>query len=665
VQPKTLKRFIFISLFSLSANFLFAQNIDSLLKALPQTKDTNRVKTLLEISGYYNNKENDKALEYSLRALEAAKKTNNPKFIARANVLVGNDYNSMGDYSNAIEYLIKGFGIYEKAKNYRGASRAANAIGNMYLGQGNNRKAKEYYSIVVHYAKILKDPYVESLGYLGYSNVYSKTGDLKNALTYIDKCCAGFKEANREFEYLASVINKASILNELKQHEQALNTFMGCLPEIEKLGDKYFLSTNYMGIGSTLTSLGRGKEALSYLRKARTINTELNALDDLKSIFKNMSAAHRSLGHSDSAYYYLNRYVILNDSLFEIENQQQINELEAKYQTQKKDAEIKEQHAKLLTQTTQIKLRDEKEAKDALFRNGLIVVLVLTVGFLGFVYRSNIQKKKAYLQVSQQKNIIQQKNTEILDSIEYAKRIQRTLLASDSFLQKQLNDHFILYKPKDIVSGDFYWAAEIVDESGNKNFMLCTADCTGHGVPGAFMSLLCISFLNEITRDSRIIKPNEVFTKLKREIVLSLNPDEAIQTQDGMDAVLCKFDFNNMKMQMACANNPVIIIRKEEIIEIRPDKNPIGKNERTGYDYTLHSIDLKKGDQVYTFTDGYADQFGGQSGKKFKYKQFKKMIFDNRHLSMAEQKSKLESVIESWKGNLEQLDDILVIGIKV
>ncbi len=642
-----------------------AQNIDSLLNVLPQTKDTLRVKTLLDISNYYNNKDNDKALEYSLRAIEAAKKTNNLKFVALSNVLVGNNYNSMGDYSNAISYLIKGFSIYEKAKMHKGASRAANAIGNMYLGQGNNKKALEYYSIVVHYAKILKDPYVESLGYMGYSNVYSKTGDLKNALTYIDKCAAGFKEAGRNFEYLASVINKASILNELKQHEQALKVFMTCLPEIEAMGDKYFLSTNYMGIGSTLTSLGRGKEALGYLRKARAINAELNALDDLKSIFRNMSAAHRSLGYSDSAYFYLNRYVVLNDSLFEIENQQQINELEAKYQTQKKDAEIKEQHAKLLTQTTEMKLRDAKEAQNALFRNALIIGLILTFVFLIFVYRSNIQKKIAYQKVSLQKSIIEQKNTEILDSIAYARRIQRTLLASDSFLKKQLNDHFILYKPKDIVSGDFYWAAEIVDETGHKNFMLCTADCTGHGVPGAFMSLLCISFLNEITRDSRIIKPNEVFTKLKKEIVLSLNPEDAIHTRDGMDAVLCRFDFKNMKMQMACANNPVLIIRNEEMIEIKPDKNPIGKNEQTGYDYTLHKIDLQKGDQVYTFTDGYADQFGGKAGKKFKYKQFKQMIFENRFLSMNEQKNKLESVIESWKGSLEQLDDILVIGIKV
>ena len=642
-----------------------AQNIDSLLKILPQTKDTNRVKTLIEISGYYNNKENEKALEYSLRALEAAKKANQPKFIARANVLVGNHYTSMGDYANAIEYLINGFDIYEKSKNNRGASRAANAIGNMYLGQGNYRKAKEYYSLVIHFAKNINDTYGESLGNMGLSNVCSKTNDLKGALTYIEKSSAGFKEADRNFEYLASIVNKASILSEMQKYTEAYKTFLSCLPEVEKMGDKYFLSTIYLGLGNTLASLNKSKESLAYLRKALVVNRELKAMDDLKSIYQSMARSFKMQGNTDSAYYYLNKHLFLNDSLFKIENQQQINELEAKYQTQKKDAEIKAQHAKLITRDAEIKIRDAEDRKNALFRNALIIGLLLTVVFLIFVFRSNIQKKKAYQQVSQQKNIIEQKNTEILDSIEYAKRIQRTLLASDSFLNKQLNEHFILYKPKDIVSGDFYWAAEIVDETGNKNFMLCTADCTGHGVPGAFMSLLCISFLNEITRDSRIIKPNEVFTKLKREIVLSLNPDEAVQTQDGMDAVLCRFDFKNMKLQMACANNPVLIVRNQEVIEIRPDKNPIGKNERTGYDFTLHNVDLQKGDMVYTFTDGYADQFGGESGKKFKYKQFKQMIFENRFLSMTEQKNKLEQAIDKWKGNLEQLDDILVIGIKV
>jgi serine phosphatase RsbU (regulator of sigma subunit) len=665
VQTKMLNRFILFLLFSASAQFLHAQNIDSLLKILPQTKDTNRTKTLIEISGYYNNKDNSKALEYSLRALESAKKANKPKFIARANVLVGNHYTSMGDYANAIEYLINGFDIYEKSKNNRGASRAANAIGNMYLGQGNYRKAKEYYSLVIHFAKIINDTYGESLGNMGLSNVCSKTNDLKGALTYIEKSSAGFKEADRNFEYLASIVNKASILSEMQKYTEAYKTFSSCLPEVEKMGDKYFLSTIYLGLGNTLASLNKSNESLAYLRKALVVNRELKAMDDLKSIYQSMARAFKMQGNTDSAYYYLNKHVFLNDSLFKIENQQQINELEAKYQTQKKDAEIKQQQAKLVTRDAEIKVRDAEDRKNALFRNALIIGLLLTVVFLVFVFRSNIQKKKAYQQVSQQKNIIEQKNTEILDSIEYAKRIQRTLLASDSFLDKHLNEHFILYKPKDIVSGDFYWAAEIVDESGNKNFMLCTADCTGHGVPGAFMSLLCISFLNEITRESRIIKPNEVFTKLKREIVVSLNPDEAIQTQDGMDAVLCKFDFKNMKMQMACANNPIIILRKAELIEILPDKNPIGKNERTGYDYTLHSFELQKGDQIYTFTDGYSDQFGGNSGKKFKYKQFKQMIFDNRYLSMTEQKNKLESAIESWIGKLEQLDDILVIGIRV
>ncbi|HLP12862.1 MAG TPA: SpoIIE family protein phosphatase [Flavobacteriales bacterium] len=662
------KKFI-LPLLVLTGLNLRAQNVDSLLKILPQAKDTNRVIILDAISNEYNNRDNQKSIDYAIEAYEYAKKINNKKFRGSTSVMLGNAYNSLGDYTTAIKYLIEGMNLYESSKNYKGASRAANALGNLYLGQGNNTKALEYYNIVVRFGKLLKADYTISLGYMGVSSVYSNTGELDKALEFVNKAISGFTMVKRDFETLACIINKATILNSLKRDREAYDVYMGVLPTIEKMNDKYFLSNVYLNLGTTLINLGKSKEGLPYLRKALVVNKELKAYANEVTIFKAMAKAFQDMRKMDSAYFYLDKCVVLKDSLYKMENQQQINELETKYQMDKKNSQLKEKEAQLVAQVAQSKLKDAQQAADdarnGLFRNVLIVILLSAVVVLFFVYRSNIHKKKAYKEVSLQKSIVEQKNTEILDSIEYARRIQRTLLASDTFLKKQLNDHFILYKPKDIVSGDFYWASEIIDTNGKRNFMMCTADCTGHGVPGAFMSLLCISFLNEITRNGNIIQPNEVFTKLKQEIVLSLNPDEAVHTRDGMDAVLCRFDFDNLQLEMACANNPVLIVRNHEVIEIKPDKNPIGKNERTGYDYTLHKVALQKGDQVYTFTDGYADQFGGESGKKFKYRQFKEMIFANRLLSMSEQKTKLEAVIEKWKGNLEQLDDILVIGIRV
>jgi PAS domain S-box-containing protein len=258
-------------------------------------------------------------------------------------------------------------------------------------------------------------------------------------------------------------------------------------------------------------------------------------------------------------------------------------------------------------------------------------------------------------------NIIHEKNREITDSIHSAKRIQQALLASDTLLQKSLPEYFVLYKPKDIVSGDFYWASEI-----DNKFVLITADCTGHGVPGAFMSLLNISYLNEAIIEKRINSPEKILEYVRSRIISSLNPEGSdMESKEGMDAVLCIYDFKNLWLRFACANNPLWILRKNELIKYKPDKMPVGMHYGEEKPYSVNTIGLRKGDIVYTFTDGYADQFGGTNGKKFKYKALKELLLSIQTKTMAEQKEILDTTFENWKGNLEQVDDLLVIGIRI
>ncbi len=266
------------------------------------------------------------------------------------------------------------------------------------------------------------------------------------------------------------------------------------------------------------------------------------------------------------------------------------------------------------------------------------------------------------LEINTQKAVIEEKNKDILDSIHYAKRIQRALLASETLLGKNLPEHFVLYRPKDIVSGDFYWAAEVPGEK----FLLLTGDCTGHGVPGAFMSLLNISILHEITSGMNITSPENVLNTQREAIIMSLNPEGSEEvSKDGMDCVLCSFDFNNRKLEFACANNPLWVIRNGELFDFRPDKYPVGLHEGEKQPFTRHELDLLPGDVVYTFTDGYADQFGGPRGKKFKYAQLKEVLRSVAALPMHEQKTHLEKTFDAWKGNLDQLDDMLVVGVKI
>jgi serine phosphatase RsbU (regulator of sigma subunit) len=233
------------------------------------------------------------------------------------------------------------------------------------------------------------------------------------------------------------------------------------------------------------------------------------------------------------------------------------------------------------------------------------------------------------------------------------------MITSDHYISQFLKDFFIFYRPKDIVSGDFYWA---VNHAGK--FYMIVADCTGHGVPGAFMSLLNISFLNEIVLEKNIHRPDTILNEQRRHIIRALNPTGTEESKDGMDCVLFNINFNSLELEFAAANNSFYIIRQGAILHCQADKMPVGKGEDER-PFTYNSIQLQKNDALYIFTDGFADQFGGPKGKKFKYRQFEELLLANAHLPMSEQPAVLEAAFQNWRGDLEQVDDVLVLGFKI
>lgn len=274
-----------------------------------------------------------------------------------------------------------------------------------------------------------------------------------------------------------------------------------------------------------------------------------------------------------------------------------------------------------------------------------------------FVKVETLQKETEY-----QKLEIELKNKEITDSINYAKRIQFTLLANDNYLQQNLNEHFILFKPKDIVSGDFYWATKFVDTTSqnfDETFFLAVCDSTGHGVPGAFMSLLNISFLNEAITERKMLKPNEIFDYVRTKLIESVSQNGG---KDGMDGIL--LSISGDKIYYASANNSSVLISNGNITELNKDKMPVGFGEKK-QNFGLHEIIYQKGDMLYLYTDGFADQFGGERAKKYKYKQLNQLLASISDLPMEEQKIRLEKEFYRWKGDLEQVDDVCVIGIKL
>jgi serine phosphatase RsbU (regulator of sigma subunit)/ligand-binding sensor domain-containing protein len=280
--------------------------------------------------------------------------------------------------------------------------------------------------------------------------------------------------------------------------------------------------------------------------------------------------------------------------------------------------------------------------------------------------------KERTAEVVAQKHLIEEKHKEITDSINYAERIQRSFLATKNMLDENLKDYFVFFKPKDVVSGDFYWAASTPlshPENSRKLFYVATADSTGHGVPGAIMSLLNITSLEKSVEHN--IQTSDILNDTRKHIIERLKKDGSEDGgKDGMDCSLCGYDFENKKLFITAANNPVWIMRKNaentfDAIEIKPDKMPVGKHDRQDVPFTQHEFDLLPGDVIYTLTDGFPDQFGGDKGKKFMSKNLRELLASNAHLPMKEQYNLLQTTFVNWVGSQEQIDDVTIIGVRI
>ena len=309
--------------------------------------------------------------------------------------------------------------------------------------------------------------------------------------------------------------------------------------------------------------------------------------------------------------------------------------------------------------------------------SSLLVLFVIASLFIFFRWRNaalikanekleaTVEKRTHQLQeekkeTEKQKDLVDEKQKEILDSIHYASRIQQALLTGEAYIKENFKaEHFILFKPKDIVAGDFYWAIQ-----KHNLFYMATCDCTGHGVPGAFMSMLNINFFNENVIKRELKMPNEILNNQRAEIIKALNPNGNENSKEGMDCVLCAYDLQNMKVYFSAAYSQISIVRNGALLEFKGDKMSVGKHDRDQEPFTLNTVELKKGDVIYTFTDGYPDQFGS-TNKKLKSKVLKKILLQISNLSMSEQKKYLDNFIKDWKGNMEQTDDILLIGVKI
>ncbi|MCK4663786.1 MAG: tetratricopeptide repeat protein [Bacteroidales bacterium] len=610
---------------------------------------------------YYYQSNYNKALKYYQKSLLIFQETDNKEKIAILLNSIGLINFYLGKYDEAIKYFNKSLKINEEINNKQGIAMCLQNIAMVYVDWKNYEKALEYYkeALEINYELDKKSRIAALLQNIGI--IYTKYDNYDKTIEYYQKSYEIFEKIDDK-QGIACVLNNiGEVYKAWNKNEIALNYFQKSLALFEELGFKYGITANFYNIGEIYLGCRKYKLALEYFDKSLNTAKSIHLKEYIFDNYNIFSETYFAMGNYKKALEYYKKYTTLKDSVFSEETHKQIIEIQTKYETDKKKKEIEI-------------LNKEKELhKVKIARQNIIIYAVIAGLFLLsilalLIYNRYRYKQKANKLLTRQNNeiksqrdkiAVQQKN--ITDSIQYASRIQNALLPEDVYIKEVIPEHFILNKPKDIVSGDFYWLKQI------KNMLIITvADCTGHGVPGAFMSMLGVSFLNEIVKDKNIISASQALNRLNESVKKALHQtgkdDEA---RDGMDIALCVINKDTLELEFSGAYNPVYIVRNKELIQLKGDKRPIGIHLKRDIVFTDKQLQLQKGDLIYIFSDGYIDQFGGEKGTKFKATPFKKLLVNIYDKTMDEQKEILNNTIEEWKGNYEQIDDILIMGIKI
>lgn len=515
--------------------------------------------------------------------------------------------NSSGKPETALYPGLKGMEYYLNHITDPDYTMACYVIGTIYKDLKKHHEAERYYKMGIAFTKDYTG--WDARVYAGLSNILSDRGEYDEAIQMGQKGLELLRSEDNQIGISRLLNDLGSIYHRLKKYDQALEYIFEALKIRQENKLKHFVVGSLIDLGNIYFETNQYEKALDFYLQAEPLAIETNHAWRLTIIYRRVADIYKKIDEPRKAVEVFEKLIDLTNS-------------------------IKHEEKEIKISQSENKLLKEKEAEIERLRN--------------------VELKHAY-------DLIAEKNKEITDSIHYANRIQKTILAPESELQQFLQNYFVFFQPKDIVSGDFYWSI-VMDRGNNKqDFYLAVCDSTGHGVPGAFMSLLNTNYLNEAIYEKQIIEPHLILNYVRQRLIESISKEGQ---KDGFDGILVRINLSEKKLEYAAANNAPILIRNGEIIQLQTNKMPVGHGEKND-SFSLHHIELQTGDALYLYTDGYADQFGGASGKKFKYKPFNQMLSDISHLPVKEQEEKLRTHFENWKGGLEQVDDVCVIGVRL
>lgn len=643
---------------------LFSQNreFDSLKSVLKSTNDpADRAALLIKIarSIYIHNP--DSSFPYCQQAEITSKNSNNEVQLGYAFHCEARYYLVKGDLTSSLQKISEAIKLFEKTNEKTGLARCY-SLKSVALGRLNKNEE------TIEYLLRSRTIYEETKDTDGLAGVLTNLSNSYCELKQYDK---GFeilneyrklnlKRSDRDFFYEISL---GKLYFETNKYIEAIDHFKTAT----QIAKQYkMLDSEITGltlVAECYTKLNNIIAAKSFYSSAIELSVNNKLIVEEAEALKGIINVYESEQDFKNAYASVKKLKSIEDSIFNIEKIKSINEIENKLQITSKEKIIAEQNLKI-----------EKEKTEQASLKSLLIAVFVGLAFLVIIlivlFKSN-QRTKQFLsliekqkqEVENQKEIIEIKNKDVMDSIMYARHIQASMLPSVKILSSLFKDHFILYKPKDVVAGDFYWTEKV-----NENIFFVAGDCTGHGVPGAMVSVVACNSLNRAVNEFKLNDPGLIFDKVNALMQETFSKSDHI-VNDGMDGVLCMFDVKNSQLYYTGAHNPILIASNSNegnhITILTTDKQPIGRFKENTKPFQTQKVELKKGETIYLYTDGFADQFGGPKGKKYKNKRLQEFLKTISPLDLKTQKEKLNSEFENWRGKLDQVDDVLVVGIRI
>ncbi|PCH69612.1 MAG: hypothetical protein COC01_01190 [Bacteroidetes bacterium] len=715
-MKKLIFLFLAFFLFFLSVHTSIAQDrdlVDSLEVALLNTEvDTIKVRLLVKLGVEYGKSDPDKRLEYGLKAKELAEKTGYTFGVLYAFKIIAQVYTTKGELDKAMEIHQERMKISRQLNKTDEIIGSYNSIGENYRQRGEYQLALKNYLLGLKLCDELsrgsnsKNRLKTHKGWF-YNNmalVYGTLGNPERALEFHEKSLEISNSMNNDRGKAITYNNMAIIYLERGDLEISKNYFMQAVRLQEKLGNKEHIALAYGNAGEIYTELGKLdtaifyqkkslkmreelgdrsgllyslggmalihqkkgelQQAVSYLEKSIEIGREINAKKELYFVFETMADVYKEMGDFKKSVDFFEKSIVLKDSMINENSAKTVQEMQAKY-----DADRTEKEIEMLKNENELKeLRAEQQESSIRKHRNVILLFICILGLMlsmGYIINTQYRYKKQANKELEEMNIqLEIKNKSIAESINYAQRIQETIMPTQKHLQEVFPESFIFYKAKDVVSGDFPWVMK-----NDKNFFAATVDCTGHGVPGAMMSMIGYFLLNDIVGGKNIHDPSEILGELHEGIKHTLRQEENIESKDGMDIALCSINKEKREVHYAGAHRSLLWFHDGIIKEIRGNRFPVGGLQYSSrgkeIKFTNHKLQLAEGDSIFFYSDGLIDQVGGPKGRRFQNDQVKEIIIENKDKSMDELKVIFNDQFINWMGSEKQLDDVIMMGIKV